>query len=208
MHFSAEEWVDFARKIRGSGRSGAMQQHLEEGCDVCTRNFATWMRLVEFAKQEGNYAPPDFAVRQVTGNFGLSRKASSELRKVEMASLVFDSSSVAVVGVRSATATGRQLLYRSGSMCVDLQLLPKPGTQSVVLIGQLLDLLRPKKGIPVSLMKLGNSVSNKKTNDHGEFDFGFKDSASMHLSFDLEGGRTLVVPVPGAAMNPSLANAH
>jgi len=186
-----------------------MQQHLEDGCDVCAKNVASWMRLVEFAKQEPNHQPPDFALRQVIGNFWLSKVSVSESRNIELASLVFDSSTLpATAGVRSRMAPGRQLLYKSGSMSVDLQLLPKPGSESVVLVGQLLDLLRPKGDIPVSLMKQGNSVSSKKTNQFGEFDFGFKAPDSMHLAFDLEGGTTLVVPVPGASVNPSLVNAH
>lgn len=186
-----------------------MQQHLEEGCDVCVKNAASWMRLVEFAKHEANHQPPDFALRQVMGNFWLSRVSASESRNVELASLVFDSSTVpATAGVRSRMAAGRQLLYKSGSMCVDLQLLPKPGSESVVLVGQLLDFLRPKSDIPVSLMKQGSSVSSKKTNQFGEFDFGFKAPDNMHLAFDLEGGTTLVVPVPEAAVNLSLSKSH
>jgi hypothetical protein len=185
-----------------------MQQHLDHGCGVCANHFQSWQRLANFAGREANQQPPEFAIRQARGNFSLLKMASNVPKSVELASLVFDSSTGAIANIRGRSASGRQLLYKSGTMCIDLQLLPKRGTASLVLVGQLLDLLTPKGDIPVSLMRHGSSVSCKRTNQFGEFDFGFDAPEDMHLAFNLEGGTTLIIPVPDAPLNPQYATAH
>lgn len=118
----------------------------------------------------------------------------------EMASLVFDSSSLpAPDGIRGASPSARQLLYRSGSVCIDISLQPKPGTDSVVLIGQLLDSASPNRGmsdVAVSLVSEGDTVACKKTNNFGEFDFGFETLHRSQLIIGIGGFKTIVVPVP------------
>jgi hypothetical protein len=123
--------------------------------------------------------------------------------KVTMATLVFDSTRAAAFGLRSTVSCARQLLYKSGSVCIDLHVQPKPGSESVVVVGQLLDSLRPARrvgNIPVSLLRDGSAVSTKKTNDYGEFDFAFDSPDSLHIAFGLEDQETLVVPLPDAAL--------
>lgn len=130
------------------------------------------------------------------------RAAELVIGRTQVAKLVYDSSQALVSGVRGL-ACARQLLYTSGSVRIDLQVEPKLGSGSVVVVGQLLDQLRPTQrvgNIPVSLFSRGNPVSSTKTNDFGEFDFAFDAPDDVHISFGLEKEKTLVVPLPDASL--------
>lgn len=116
----------------------------------------------------------------------------------EEAVLLSDSTLV-VDGIRGAHASSRQLLYRSGSVYVDMRLESQPGSGQVVLIGQILDLNEPTHGmgrIPVCLLSHGTLVSRVTTNDSGEFDFGMRDSEGEQIVFSMENDKNLVFPIP------------
>jgi hypothetical protein len=144
--------------------------------------------------------PPASLVRKARNGFKLQREARFPSGKLELAVLQFDSDRVALApGVRSGHASGRQLLYRSGSMCIDMRMQPTPGTESVVIVGQLLDSKNPDHGIggiPVSLLARGDTLSRKRTNEDGEFDFGVETVRNMQLEFRMNEHRTIVVAVP------------
>jgi hypothetical protein len=130
--------------------------------------------------------------------------ASPHNLQVERATLLFDSAHAAVVeGFRATAASARQTLYKAGSVCIDMYIQPKSGSESMMVTGQLMDSLTPSHGmggVLVSLMCDGNTVSRKKTNAFGEFDFGFEAPRDVQLAFGLDNnGRTVVVPVPDSA---------
>ncbi|HYA24122.1 MAG TPA: hypothetical protein VEF05_08170 [Terriglobales bacterium] len=156
---------------------------------------------MELAKHDLNLAPPEFSVRMVRASFAMRNVESVQGGKVQLAMLVMDSrQQPAVAGVRGGSPAVRQLLYKAGTVCIDLHIRPKPGSESVELVGQLLDSVKPTRilrNIPVTLLQHGNSVSNTKTNDSGEFDFGFDLPEDVHLAVGLK-NRTLVVPIPDA----------
>jgi hypothetical protein len=201
-HFSMQDWIDFARGIKEQELTVAMQRHLEVGCAKCMKNLGIWRHFVKFANQEGRYTPPESSVRVVKASFAVRQVMAFRAEKFELATLVFDSSQGAVAaGVRGSHASARQLLYKSGSVCVDMRMQPKPGSDSVVLMGQLLDSTAPAQGmgdVPVSLLCKGDTLSRKKTNHVGEFEFGFGVLLSVHLVFGIGESRLLVVPVPKA----------
>jgi hypothetical protein len=122
--------------------------------------------------------------------------------KLDLAVLQFDSETQPLAaGMRSGQASARQLLYKSGSVCIDMRMQPTPGSESILLIGQLLDQMHPGHGIggiPVSLLSKGDTLSRKNTNDAGEFDFGVKRMHEMQLVFKIGESRTIVVSVPEA----------
>lgn len=203
-HFSIQDWIDFARQTEMPERAKAMQKHLDEGCVRCSKNVGVWRQIVEFAKQEPNQQPPESSVHVVKASFALRKIRSLETGRVELAKLVFDSAlAAAASGFRGSAASARQLLYKSGSVCIDMYIQPKPGSESMVLTGQLMDSMMPTHGIsgvPVSLLCDGNTLSRKQTNDFGEFDFGFEAPHDVQLAFGLDNNcRTLVVPVPDTA---------
>src|ERR1700680_2068457 len=155
-HFSMQDWIDFARGVQKGEMTMAMQRHLDEECAKCFKNLEIWRHIVKFTKKEDEYAPPESSVRMVEASFSVRQFMSTRTEKFELATLVFDSSQVALTaGVRGGYASARQLLYKSGSVCIDMRMQPKPGSDSVVLMGQLLDSTSPAHGIgdvPVSLL--------------------------------------------------------
>jgi len=119
-----------------------------------------------------------------------------------VAELVFDSAmETTVAGLRGAAVPARHLLYRFGSVCVDMCMQPELGTQHVVLLGQLLDSQQPGYSlgdVTVSLLSSGDAVSHQKTNSVGEFCFGFKSIHAAQLVFGMGKHKKLVVPLPDA----------
>lgn len=203
-HFSMQDCVDFVRAVKEKEVITKMQQHLDEGCVQCFKNIEIWRRVMKFAKKEGQYAPPESALRLVEASFAVRQLMSARTKKFELATLVFDSSELTPItaGVRGSSASARQLLYKSGSVCIDMRMQPKPGSDSVVLMGQLLDSSRPAHGIgdvSVSLLCEGDTLSHKTTNQVGEFEFGFGALRDVQLVFGMGGSRMLVVPVPNAS---------
>ncbi len=201
-HFDAQDWIDFARQAADRRSTSEMQRHLDEGCVKCLKNMEIWRRVVMVAKRESRYEVPESSTRAVRASFALRKVTPFPARKLELATLVFDSSQQPVAaGVRSGSHSPRQLLYKSGSVCIDVHVQPKLGSGSVVLIGQLLDSSKPVRGIGdvlVSLLSEGKAVSRNKTNDLGEFDFRFGSLRHLQLVFGMGESRALVVPIPGA----------
>jgi hypothetical protein len=201
-HFAMHDWIDFVREAIEPLQAAGMQRHLDEGCVECFKNLALWRPLVQFAKQEINQQPPESVVRLVKASFGMQRLAVAEGGEISIATLVFDSARQALaMGVRNTAPCARQLLFRSGSFCIDMRIQPRPGSDDVVLVGQLMDSLQPSRGIsgvPVRLLRAGDTVSRKKTDDFGEFDFGFETPHDVQLAFGLKNHRTLLVAVPDA----------
>ena len=199
-HFSIGDWIDFARQVEGNAPTNAIEQHLDEGCSRCLKTLAIWRHVVDIAKLQNTWEPPAWAVRAVNTSFALRKGVQFPAGKLEWATLVFDSAfEPEAAGVRGSSAVVRQLLYKSGSVCIDMRMQPKPGSDSVVLMGQLLDSTKPDhgvSGVPVSLLCQGDTVSRAKTNDVGEFDFGITALDHLQLVFGIGGNRTIIVPVP------------
>ena len=199
-HDSIEDWIDFARQVGGSDKKIAMQQHLDEGCSKCSKTLAIWRRVVDIAKRQNTWEPPAWAVHAVNTSFALRKVVRFPTGKLELASLLFDSALQPIAaGMRGSSAVVRQLLYKSGNVCIDMRMQPKPGSDAVVLMGQIHDSTKPDhgvSGVPVSLLSEGDTVSRGKTNDVGECDFGITALDHLQLVFGIGGSRTIIVPVP------------
>src|ERR1700733_1116540 len=199
-HFSIDDWIDFVRNVQGADQKLKMQQHLDTGCAKCSETTEIWRGVVDLASRENTYEPPAWAVQAVNAGFAVSRAVPHQPGMLELARLLFDSALQPIAqGVRGTPSVVRQLLYRSGSVCIDMRMQPKPGSDSMVLIGQLLDSAKPDhgiSGIPVSLLCKGDTVSLVKTNDVGEFDFGIAAFNNLQIAFAIGDSRTIVVPVP------------
>jgi|SRR5580658_5330813 hypothetical protein len=198
-HFSTEDWVDYARQVDSGSKRAALQQHLDEGCSKCLKTLELWRQVVNLTTQQSGFEPPERAIRMAQASFALRKLAPFPTGKLELAALFFDSAAQpATAGVRGSCAF-RQLLYKSGSVCIDMCMQPRPGSDSIILMGQLLDSAKPGQGIggvPVSLMSEGRTLSSDKTNAVGEFDFGVDVFSRLQLVFGMEQSRTIVVPVP------------
>lgn len=153
---------------------------------------------MSFEKNENAFATSVPAHRDAKKGF-FARQLKFAQGQVDVAQLIFDSALKPLVkGVRGSAAV-RQMLYKSGSLFIDMQIQPTPGSDSRVLIGQLHDSSKPDhgiRGVPVSLLLEGGTVSRNETNEAGEFDFGIHALGKLHLVFSIGASRTLVVAVP------------
>ncbi len=157
---------------------------------------------MKFANWE-NYAVPGHPpLRVVFSNVG----ATCSSDDCEQAEQVFDSARyTSGRGIRSAVASGRQLLYKAGNICIDMHMQSRPGSDSLVLIGQLLDSERPGHGlrdVSVALLCEGDTISYQTTNDFGEFDFGIETPHHLQLVFGIAERRPLVVSMPDMQVDP------
>jgi hypothetical protein len=199
-HFSTQNWADFVRKAADPATTLVMQQHLDKACPGCLKSSQIWRFVMDEIQRLSDAEPPESSVRAVKAGFRLRKVVPFPSGALDLATLQFDSAQQPLVaGVRSGHASARQLLYKSGTVCIDMRMQPTPGSESIMLIGQLLDTMNPGHGIggiPVSLLSRGDMVSRKQTNQDGEFDFGLEPSRDMQLVFGIGDSRTIVVAVP------------
>lgn len=199
-HLSMMDLADYARQSASPSKLGEMRGHLESGCQDCQKTVGIWRKIMDFAEKEPSCEPPASAVRIAHSYFSSLQLASPGPGVVEIAKLAFDSHArEGLAGTRgSSVGIPRQLLYKCGTLCIDIRLEPKPGSNYVVLVGQLIDAKEPLHGstdISVSLFGSEDKVSETSTNKFGEFYFGFQSAKHMQLFFGME-SRALMVPLP------------
>ena len=199
-HVSMMDLADFARDTASPVKQEAIRGHLESGCDGCQKTVGILKTIVKFAEQERSCEPPASALRIAHSYFSPLQMASAMPEGIEMAKLAFDSFTLANVSGKRGSTVGvpRQLLYKSGTICIDIRLEPKPGSNYVVLVGQLIDAKEPLLGsndISVSLFGSEDKLSETNTNKFGEFYFGFQSAKHMQLFFGMQ-SKALIVPLP------------
>jgi hypothetical protein len=210
-HFSGQEWVDFVRDRLGEDRKAEMRTHLDQGCQRCQREANVWLRVRETASRQRADEPADSTVRFVKGSFAISGRSSTRLSRGFLAEVLFDSGHEPLpVGVRSAASSSRQLLYGAGDIRIDLRLEPQVDSESVSLIGQILDSSNPETApaeTTVALLKDGKVVSEASTNRFGEFrlecDLGSRLELRVTLPTRKQVSISLIDPIPtGGRVSP------
>lgn len=196
-HFSVEKWIDFVNQAVTSNERHQMDKHLSLGCESCQTTVSLWQRVRTSAASEGNYQPPESAVRIAkaayasAGLFTSKKGANSKVR------LLFDSFLQPVLaGVRSSGAGTRQMLYRADPYQIDVQLEMKPGGNRVVVTGQLLNLNDPKiigTGTRILMSNLQGDVAHTVANEFGEFSGEVKNSGDLQLTFATPSGEPIVI---------------
>src|SRR5882724_3478415 len=201
-HFTTEEWIDFVNQMTPHKKQEAMRNHLGSGCKGCEEKFALLEKVRSTAASEANYQPPADAVRVVKAAYASARTGSQGEEAKSLVEVLFDSFlQPAVAGARSKATGARQMLYRADSFQIDLQIEPKPGSNHVVVTGQMMDVSTPEivsRGVQIKLSNFRDNVIHTVTNEFGEF------RCEMDNSGDLE------LTVPGRAGKPiriSLRNA-
>ncbi len=176
-----------------------MQKHLDEGCSVCRETVQIWKSVRECARQEVSYEPPSSSLRIAKSYFAPFRLASKQATGMRIARLTFDSfAGRAEVGVRGSDPLPRQLMYQFDNLFIDLRLEPRPAANQVGLVGQLADSGEPAMsvdGMPVTLRRGSETLSQTLTNQFGEFRFSFRDSGQLQLVVSLN-GTEFVVSLP------------
>ncbi len=196
-HFSVEKWIDFVNQAVTTNEQRKMDKHLSLGCATCQQTVALWQRVRSSAVAEGNYQPPESAVRVAKAAFAGARFVAAKKGLETKVSLLFDSFlQPMLVGVRSAGTGARQMLYRADPYQIDVQLELKPGGNRVVVTGQLLNLSNPKiiaTGTRVRVSNMQGDVVHTVANEFGEFNGEVKNSGDLQLTFATPSGEPIVI---------------
>ena len=196
-HFNVEKWIDFVNQAVTSNERQQMDKHLRLGCKSCQNTVSLWQRIRASAAVEGNYQPPEGAVRIAKAAFAGAGFGSRKLRADSRVRVLFDSFlQPMLAGVRSAGAGTRQMLYRADPYQIDVQLEMKPSGNRVVVTGQLLNLSNPKvtaAGIRILVSNMHGDVVHSVANQFGEFSGEVKNSGDLQLTFATSSGEPIVI---------------
>jgi hypothetical protein len=204
-HFSTEEWVDFVNQVIASNQLEAMQKHLATGCNRCTETVSLWQKVSKTASAEASYQPSADAVRFAKAAYLTTRLNTTQKEPRKLIEVLFDSFlQPAVAGARSVVIGTRQMLYRADPYQIDIQIEPKPGSNRLVITGQLLDLSHPGvigRDIQVTLSNhRGHSVI-AATNQFGEFSGEIENSGDLKLSIPGDSDQPIVISLRNALGN-------
>jgi len=201
-HFTTEEWIDFVNQAVSPGALEEMEKHLKEGCKRCQEAVSMWQRVQKSAVAERNYQPPVDTVRVVKAAFAAAGLTGQRKGSRSRISVLFDSFLQPVVeGARSAATDSRQMLYRADPFQIDVQIEAKPGTNDLMVTGQLLDLTNPAiagQDISVTLSNLRGQVVHAVSNKNGEFACEIKNSGDLQITFAGAHGEPIVISLRDA----------
>jgi hypothetical protein len=201
-HFTAEEWIDFVNQTTPHKKQEAMRKHLASGCRGCEEKFALWQKVRGTAATEANYQPPADAVRMVKAAYAPARMSSQGEEGKSLVEVLFDSFlQPATAGARSRATGARQMLYRADSFQIDLQIEPKPGSNHMVVTGQMMDVSTPEivsSGVQVKLSNFRENVIYTVTNEFGEFRCEIDNSDDLELSVPGRTGKPISISLRNA----------
>jgi hypothetical protein len=204
-HFSTEEWVDFVNQVIASNQREVMQKHLATGCKRCTETVSLWQKVSKTASVEAIYQPSADTVRLAKAAYLTTGLNTAQKESRNLIEVLFDSFlQPAVAGARSVVIGTRQMLYRADPYQIDIQIEPKPGSNRLVITGQLLDLSNPGvigRNIQVTLSNhRGHSVI-AATNQFGEFSGEIENSGDLELSIPGDSDQPIVISLRNALGN-------
>jgi hypothetical protein len=207
MHFSTEEWVDFVNQVTAGNQREAMQKHLATGCKRCTETVSLWQKVSKSAAAEASYQPPADSVRLAKAAFATAGMAQSQEASRGLIEVLFDSFlQPAAAGARSVVIGTRQMLYRADPYQIDIQIEPKPGSNRLVITGQLLDLSHPGvigRDMQITLSNRRGNTVLASTNQFGEFSGEIENSGDLELSIPGDGDQPIVISLRNALGNLS-----
>jgi hypothetical protein len=203
-HFAPEQLAAFVREILPGTQHGEIRQHLPS-CSSCTQLVEFYRHIIATASREPLYAPPDGVVRTVKAYFATQRPVMGR-SKVGF-ELLFDSlARPATAGARSSVVSARQLLYRVGTVYVDMEVDRETASGRASLVGQMLDSSRPDlpmSGVPVVLLNRGRRVARTSSNNNGEFQLDFAMATDLKLSVAVDRRKPVYLPITSPQLGTS-----
>ncbi|HXJ40769.1 MAG TPA: hypothetical protein VNH18_15925 [Bryobacteraceae bacterium] len=201
-HFTTEQWIDFSNEALAQTRREEMERHLEEGCARCKKTVSLWQKVRQTAKSAASYEPPESAVRIAKAGFIGGSQSAKHLQVPGFVEMLFDSFlQPLTAGARSSQSSARQMLYRAEPYQVDLHIEVKPGSNKIVVMGQLLDLRNPDvpgRNVPVVISNLRGNVVQSVTNEFGEFREEIQASSDLELKFLGENDQAVIISLRDA----------
>jgi hypothetical protein len=202
-HFEDGAWVDFVRGVASEDQAHRMHQHLNSGCEQCSRRMSTWKGVLNFTRQESAHEPPEHAVRAVKAAFDIEGRLPFFARFAAAAKLLLDNIREPLPeGVRGPVAPARQLLHESGNFLIDLRLEAAPG-DLILLTGQIVNPEAGNEATAGARVYLVSSrdrlVAQTVANPFGEFHLSYRTEADLSLYVEVPGSLPIAVPVPTSA---------
>ena len=197
-HFPDETWADFVRGVGLCGNARDVEAHLANRCPECRTAFDLWRGFESFAANEAAYTPPTDLLRMV--KLELASQQPTQPEPWAFAGMVFDSIARPLpVGIRSAAASTRQIIYEGEGLTVDVRFERNPHSNKISAAGQVLDKRVPLRWLGNAVIVLwtegGQMLANTEANDFGEFQFEFESDDQLRLSIATDGRRTLRIPL-------------
>jgi hypothetical protein len=201
-HFTTEEWIDFVNEATPQAKQAGMRKHLSAGCRSCEEQLTLWQKVRTTAAREADFQPPESAVRMVRAAYAATAIGHPKKKGSSLVQLLFDSFlQPAQAGARSMTTATRQMLYRADSYQIDLQIESRPGSNLLVITGQMMDVSTPEfvsKGVPVMLSNYRESLVHAVTNEFGEFRCEIDNSGDLELSVPGHGEKPITISLRNA----------
>jgi hypothetical protein len=196
-HFTTEKWIDYVNQVVATNEKVLMEKHLEQGCKRCMQTVSMWQKVCQSAAAEGNYQPPENSVRLAKAAFAGVGLKNQGKRVGSRIKVLFDSFLQPVFeGARSAGTNTRQMLYRADPFQIDVHLEAKPGSNRIVVTGQLLDLSNPEivaQDTRILLSNMRGQVVQTVVNQFGEFSGEVDNSGDLQMTFTGPGGKPIVI---------------
>jgi hypothetical protein len=197
-HFELENWVDFARGQFASEVVPRMQQHLNTGCEPCSRTARFWRRVVAFAARERKFNPPERDLRLAKALYHAFVPDEGQSWTLRIAHLL-GQGQPAPAGVRGLGPSSNHYLFQEGEVLLDVQVDNQPERGVVRMAGQVFDPVHPEQhfeGKFVSLRHENEIVANSITGRFGEFQLQFSPQQTLLLVVELERKSYLVSALP------------
>jgi len=203
MHCTDEQCVETARGLLADSERVAIERHAAE-CPQCDRLLRFWRQVVQTARHDAAYAPPEGVVAATKARFGVRAAepaATGFVTRVQTiaATLAFDTFEHALPeGVRAGGLVARQLLYEAPPLVIDLQLEAARPAQRIRLAGQIVHTEGAPTGGPgaeVQVRDSSGAIVRAKANQFGEFFCEFERRDGLSLFISLRGGDRVAIPL-------------
>jgi hypothetical protein len=196
-HFPEQTWADFTRGFGAAGKAEGIAAHLAAGCLNCEAAHDFWGRVQAMAAAESMYTPPENLVRLAKLEMLSQKPVQSE--KWTLARVLFDSVAQPLpAGIRSGVATARQLMYEAEGLIVDLRFDRVARSQTIGVVGQILDKTVPRASLTGALIVLWTEdhqlLVTTEANQFGEFHLEFVPQDGLRLSARV-GDRRVQIPL-------------
>jgi hypothetical protein len=176
--------------------------HVRFDADVRIRADQTGIKVMKTSRTRNPGKPSTRSVRPKERKLK-TKFFPAQIKTATVAKLIFDSFKDKIsISVRASAPGARQLLYQYGNLSIDMQLQPKPRSNRILLMGQVLDSERPVEGlgaIPVSLLDQEDAISETTTNRFGEFNLSFESKNDLRVFLDMK--NALVVSLPNSQVD-------
>lgn len=197
-HIAQESLAEFVRHSTSPAEASLVRKHVDE-CRECSDVVGLFGQILRVGANEAAYEPASGIVRAVKAYFEAEQKKTPQPKNVF--ELLFDSlAQPMVAGARASVASARQLLYRVGTVYVDMRVDSELNSEQAALVGQMLDSAHPGHpvaGVPVILMDGRKSIASTISNNNGEFHLEFLLKSNLRLSVTVGDTSPVYLPITG-----------